>query len=189
MPPRYAYWTILAGGLPTAFRTTTREQLLPTFRQIRQQHPDAVMRWFARGKLWESPEEARAVQAAAKQAMKQGQGGARVRKRAEGVLGEGRSRDWRPGGDHRDPRQDFKDAKKAKNQRRRKQRWERKAGEEGRVSTRGLVEGRSARPGGRGKNQSAAQGLQPSHPVGTPRSPRGKAGSSRAVPRRPRRKP
>ena len=59
MPPRYAYWTIIAGGLPTAFRAAEREELLPTFQRIREKHPDAQMKWFARGKLWESPEAAR----------------------------------------------------------------------------------------------------------------------------------
>ena len=59
MPPRFAYWTILAGGLPTAFRATDREDLLPTFRRIQEKHPDAEMKWFARGRLWTSPEEAR----------------------------------------------------------------------------------------------------------------------------------
>jgi hypothetical protein len=87
MPPRYSYWTILAGGLPTAFRAAERADLLPTFNRIREKHPDAEMKWFARGRLWASPEEAQAdVQ--------------RARAR--------RDRDWRPGGDHRDPRQTFK---------------------------------------------------------------------------------
>src|SRR4029077_10731986 len=59
MPPRYAYWTIIAGGLPTAFRAAEREELLPTFQRIREKHPDAQMKWFARGKLWESQEASR----------------------------------------------------------------------------------------------------------------------------------
>ena len=59
MPPRFAYWTILAGGLPTAFRAALREELLPTFRRIQEKHPDAEMKYFARGRLWASPEEAR----------------------------------------------------------------------------------------------------------------------------------
>jgi hypothetical protein len=84
MPPRYAYWTILAGGLPTAFRAAERADLLPTFNRIREKHPDAEMKWFARGRLWESPEQAQADLQRA-----------RVR----------RDRDWRPGGEHRDPRQ------------------------------------------------------------------------------------
>ena len=51
MPPRYAYWTILVDDRPTAFRAATREDLLPTFEQIRRKHPTAVMRWFARGRI------------------------------------------------------------------------------------------------------------------------------------------
>src|SRR5260370_17692006 len=58
MPPRHNYWTILFGGQPTAFRAATQEELLPTFKQILGKHPDAVMMWFARGKLWRSEEEA-----------------------------------------------------------------------------------------------------------------------------------
>ena len=91
MPPRYSYWTILAGGLPTAFRAAERADLLPTFNRIRDKHPDAEMKWFARGRLWDSPE-------AAQEDLE------RVRAR--------RDRDWRPGGDHRDPRKKFKDAKR-----------------------------------------------------------------------------
>lgn len=87
MPPRYSYWTILAGGLPTAFRAAERADLLPTFNRLRDKHPDAQMKWFARGRLWESPEEAQAD---------------RQRERVR------RDRDWRPGGQHRDPRQAFK---------------------------------------------------------------------------------
>ena len=59
MPPRYAYWTIIFGNQPTSFRTHTQEELLPTFRQIQLKHPDAVMMWFAHGRLWKSPEDAR----------------------------------------------------------------------------------------------------------------------------------
>src|ERR1044072_2056950 len=62
MPPRYAYWTIIAGGLPTAFRAADRDELMPTFQRIKEKHPDAVMKWFARGKLWESQEAARAAE-------------------------------------------------------------------------------------------------------------------------------
>jgi hypothetical protein len=59
MPPRHTYWTILFGNQPTAFRAAEQEELLPTFKQIQAKHPDAVMMWFARGRLWKSPEEAR----------------------------------------------------------------------------------------------------------------------------------
>src|SRR5436190_8570035 len=61
MPPRHTYWTILFGDKPTAFRSATEEELLPTFKQIQARHPDAVMMWFARGKLWRSEEEGRAA--------------------------------------------------------------------------------------------------------------------------------
>jgi hypothetical protein len=61
MPPRHTYWTILFGDKPTAFRSATQEELLPTFKQIQAKHADAVMMWFARGKLWRSEEEARAA--------------------------------------------------------------------------------------------------------------------------------
>ena len=41
MPPRHAYWTIILEGKPTAFRAHTQEELLPTFKQLQAQHPDA----------------------------------------------------------------------------------------------------------------------------------------------------
>ena len=59
MPPRHNYWTIIFGNQPTSFRAATREELLPTFRQIQSKHPDAVMMWFASGRLWRSEEEFR----------------------------------------------------------------------------------------------------------------------------------
>ena len=61
MPPRFAYWTIIFGGQPTAFRSATRDELLPTFKRIQSKHPDAQLRYFARGKLWYSDEEAHAA--------------------------------------------------------------------------------------------------------------------------------
>src|SRR3954464_16057435 len=60
MPPRHNYWTIIFGNQPTSFRAATRDELLPTFRQIQSKHPDAVMMWFASGRLWRSEEEAQA---------------------------------------------------------------------------------------------------------------------------------
>jgi hypothetical protein len=108
MPPRFAYWTILLDGKPTAFRAAEQQELLPTFKRLQEKHPDAVMRWFARGKLWASPEEARAETA----------------RRAAAADAASRGRDWRPGGSHRDPRQPYKDAKKQRNQERRQRRFE-----------------------------------------------------------------
>ena len=111
MPPRYSYWTIVAGGLPTAFRAAERDELLPTFKRIQEKHPDAEMKYFARGKLWASQDEARQAAEA---------------RRAVDRRPESRGRDWRPGGEHVDPRQKFKDAKKDRNLEWRKQRFERR---------------------------------------------------------------
>ena len=107
MPPRFAYWTILAGGLPTAFRAADRDDLLPTFKRIQEKHPDAEMKWFARGRLWASPEEAR-------------------EHAARGRSHERRDRNWRPGGEHRDHREEHKTASRARNQARRHERFTRK---------------------------------------------------------------
>jgi hypothetical protein len=117
MPPRFSYWTIVAGGLPTAFRATKREELLPTFARIRETHSDAVLKWFARGRLWDTPEQAK--EALTADAPRQRQ------------VARSRGRDWRPGGEHRDPRQKFIDAQKALNAERRRERWERKQGTDG----------------------------------------------------------
>jgi hypothetical protein len=111
MPPRFVYWTIIAGGLPTAFRAAEREELLPTFRRIQEKHPDAAMKYFARGRLWESAEQAKQEADA---------------RRASAPRAEARGRDWRPGGEHRDPRQKFKDAKKKRNLDWRKERFARR---------------------------------------------------------------
>jgi hypothetical protein len=110
MPPRYVYWTILAGGLPTAFRAAELEDLLPTFNRIKDRHPDAELKYFARGRLWSSAEEARKDAAD---------------RRARDQRPDSRGRDWRPGGEHRDRRQRFIDAKKDRNLKARKRRFER----------------------------------------------------------------
>jgi hypothetical protein len=137
MPPRYSYWTIIAGGLPTAFRAAEREELLPTFSRLREKQPDAEMKWFARGRLWNSPAEARAAFDAQRN---RGVTGDRDRPRRDAAparrdgrpaerrepSAQGRGREWRPGGEHRDPRQKFKDAKQARNQRWRGEKFERK---------------------------------------------------------------
>lgn len=134
MPPRYSYWTILAGGLPTAFRAADRDELIPTFRRIREKHPDATMKWFARGKLWESPEEAKLELERRRLARARPPRGARdsahgktaAAARPSGSTRGARSRDWRPGGEHQDPRKPFADAKRARNQSHRAERYARK---------------------------------------------------------------
>src|SRR5215471_12652543 len=90
MPPRYAYWTILIDGQATAFRAREREELLPTFNQLARKNTNIVMRYFARGRLWDNPEQA--------------QWESRNRPAART---ERRDREWRPGGQHKDPRARF----------------------------------------------------------------------------------
>ena len=101
MPPRYTYWTILIGGQPTAFRAATRDELLPTLKQLQSTQPDAVMMWFARGKVWPS-EEAAAMA---------------LRMEREGPRRDRRGADWRPGGAHKDPRDRFKVPRDVKRER------------------------------------------------------------------------
>ncbi len=93
MPPRHHYWTIILEGKPTAFRAHTQDELIPTLRQLQARHPDAVLRWFARGRLWETQEDERAAMLA--------------RRSARTPSGDRRPRDWRPGGEHKDPRDRF----------------------------------------------------------------------------------
>jgi hypothetical protein len=90
MPPRYAYWTILIDGKATAFRAREREELLPTFNQLARKNADIVMRYFARGRLWDNPEQAQWAN-----------------RNPEVTRKESRDRAWRPGGLHKDPRARF----------------------------------------------------------------------------------
>lgn len=218
MPPRYAYWTILVDEQPTAFRSSLQDELMPTFKRLKEKHPSARMVWFQNGRVWNSRLEAQEAMRERGERGREGdvrQGGFRDRKHrpmgdrfrapesrkapresrnGEGRLewtpkgaatgvgsrgndrkpewksrdarpkakpewksrderlewkprgdaegshrskphsarpksSAGRDRNWRPGGDHKDPRQKYKDAKKAKWQRFKKNirsRWESK---------------------------------------------------------------
>jgi len=95
MPPRFSYWTIIIDGQPTAFRAADQEELQPTLYQLRKKNPGAEMKWFARGRVWDSPDEARTA--------RQGEEAA-----ARDALAKERGRGWRPGGEHKDPREKFK---------------------------------------------------------------------------------
>jgi hypothetical protein len=97
MPPRFSYWTILIDGQATAFRAHKREDLYPTLVQIQRANPKAELKWFAGGKIWESPE-------ARDTALRE----LRARPR------ESRTREWRPGGKHEDPRAKFKQTRDQK---------------------------------------------------------------------------
>jgi 23S rRNA pseudouridine2605 synthase len=83
---QFTCWVIVAGAQPTAFRARTVEELLPTLKQLQRTQPNVELRWFERGRFWTSPEEARTAFV------------------AKSRSASGRGRDWRPGGDHRDPR-------------------------------------------------------------------------------------
>jgi len=86
---RFAYWVIVAGAQPTSFRARHAEDLLPTLRQLQRTQPGAALKWFERGRFWDSKE------AAADQARER-------RKPTD------RGPDWRPGGSHADPRARYK---------------------------------------------------------------------------------
>jgi hypothetical protein len=104
MPPRFAYWTILIDGKPTAFRARDRQELLPTANQLKRTNKDVLLRWFARGRLWESPQHEQEAR--------------RRKPRAQ----ETRGPDWRPGGTHKDPRARFAKRKAAAHHDRRRKR-------------------------------------------------------------------
>ena len=154
MPPRFTYWTIIADGQPTAFRAATQDELLPTLKQLQSKQPDAVMMWFARGKLWPS-EEASAM------ALRMEREGRDRRER--------RGPDWRPGGEHKDPRDRFKVPRDVK-----RQRFAARARRD-RIEVQG--------GGTQSDRPPAPRPVRPTGPAGgdrsfRPRGPRGPAGSS-----------
>lgn len=103
---RLSCWVIVTGADPTAFRAQDPEELLPTLKQLQRTQPDAVLKWFARGRLWESPDQAMEAL------------------RAQRQVRSNRSRDWRPGGNHVDPRAKYemtRDEKRARFKRRLRQ--------------------------------------------------------------------
>lgn len=74
------------GAVPTAFRARHAEDLLPTLKQLQHRQPNVTLKWFERGRFWNSPEASREAQ---------------IEKRNATA---GRGRGWRPGGNHEDPR-------------------------------------------------------------------------------------
>lgn len=102
MAKNFRCWVIVVGAEPTAFRAKLAEDLLPTLKQLQRTQPDVAMKWFERGRVWASPEAATA-------ALKE--------RRTTGGGRTGRGRDWRPGGDHKDPRAKYeitRDEKRAR---------------------------------------------------------------------------
>src|SRR3954447_6052968 len=104
MPPRFAYWTILIDNKPTAFRARDQQELLPTLAQLKRKNEHVELKWFAQGQLWDSPEAQHAAG------------------RRPGAPAEKRGGDWRPGGQHKDPRARFD--KEAQRRKKREQRAE-----------------------------------------------------------------
>ena len=82
----HSFWVIVDGQTPTSFRSRQQEDLLPTLTQLKRTQPDVRLMWFERGRLWASPEDAKAALI--------------ERRKAPGR----RPREWRPGGDHVDPK-------------------------------------------------------------------------------------
>ena len=89
MARRFSCWVIVDGTTATAFRAREREDLVPSLKQLQRTQPAAALKWFERGRLWDSPESAEAALKARR-------------------TGQRRSQAWRPGGDHVDPRARFK---------------------------------------------------------------------------------
>ena len=104
MPPRFAYWTILIDDKPTAFRARDQQELMPTFAQLKRTNERVEVKWFAQGRLWDSPDAQRNAGRPPKSS------------------GEKRGGDWRPGGQHKDPRARFD--KEAQRRKKREQRAE-----------------------------------------------------------------
>src|SRR5262252_5142865 len=102
MPPRFAYWTILIDDQPTAFRARDQQELLPTITQLKRTNERVLLKWFAHGRLWDSPEAQRAAEHRPRPPR------------------EKRDSDWRPGGQHKDPRARFD--KEAQRRKKREQR-------------------------------------------------------------------
>lgn len=104
-------WVILVGDVPTSFRAREREDLVPAFKQLQRTQPTVALRWFERGRVWESPDAAQAAMKLAATAARE------KRPRREPGAEPRRGRDWRPGGEHKDPRARFeltRDQKRAK---------------------------------------------------------------------------
>jgi hypothetical protein len=150
----HAFWVIVDGTTPTAFRAKQRDVLVPTLVQLQRTQPAVVLRWFDRGQLWDSP-------IAAREAL-----------RARRHLRSDRKPTWRPGGDHADPREKYKltrDQKRARFKNRQRQTWKRaeeadgsKPGSQGAWKPRSRgpwkpADLRTGKPGSRGPWKPAGQ--------------------------------
>jgi hypothetical protein len=102
MPPRYAYWTILVDDQPTAFRAGAQEDLMPTFKRLKEKHPSATMMWFQNGKLWPSRIDAQEAMRARGEMGRRGderQSSFRSRDRRPAAPSRSEKLDWKPKGE------------------------------------------------------------------------------------------
>src|SRR5215207_2778041 len=90
MPPRYAYWTIIVDNQPTAFRSGSQEELMPTFKRLKAKNDTAVMMWWQNGKLWPSRVDAQEAM------IGRGEAGRRSDPRQSGSGFRSRDRDFKP---------------------------------------------------------------------------------------------
>jgi hypothetical protein len=114
MAKRSSYWVIVSGQQPTSFRAREREELLPTLTQLLRTQPDTTLKYFDQGQLWDTREAADEAFA------------------AKVALRKGRGREWRPGGEHKDPRAKYdipRDVRRARfKERQSRDRWEPRPG-------------------------------------------------------------
>jgi hypothetical protein len=102
MPPRYAYWTILVDEQPTAFRASSQEDLMPTFKRLKEKNATAKMMWWQNGKLWDSRVDAQEAMHARSEMGRRGDARQAGGFRSRNVKSERRPRQ-EPEPDRRDP--------------------------------------------------------------------------------------
>ena len=107
MPPRYAYWTIIVDNQPTAFRSGSQEDLMPTFKRLQQRNASAKMMWWQNGKLWDSRLDAQEAMRARGEMGRAGDFKQRQRRPGEGKP-EWRPKDPRFAAEGREPRRSAK---------------------------------------------------------------------------------
>jgi hypothetical protein len=157
----HGYWVILAGNTPTSFRARTRDVLVPTFVQLQRTQPNVSLKWFERSRIWTSPAEARDALLEQRRA---------PRRREHPP-------DWRPGGDHKDPRKRFE---LSRDQKRARFKARQRSGPPGEGS--GSNEG-PRRPDRQGSGSGKPWQNRPG-PGGSPRPGAAKSGSSERWPSR-----
>jgi hypothetical protein len=157
-------WVIVDGTQPTAFRSRDAEDLIPTLKQLQRTQPDVALMWFERGRLWRSPEDAQR---------------ALIERRR---TPSGRGREWRPGGEHKDPKarpQVPRDEKRALFKRRLIAKKTHGGGfppsGDGRRSSSGSAPGERRPPSDRSQSGRSPSGRPPSErpPSGRPPGPAG----------------